>query len=219
MRSHRIQKSGIRKRGELGGVKIEESMRYSIFKYSNVTLVDTTDYKPLQAYMQPKGNVAVSSVTKIGVSDFSEDLKTTRRSGLKTVADTEGTKKTQSFTLDLAYQKKDEKYLTIQIKFTYENSSEDVTACTERVTLISSTSTEQYQLKDLVVDSDITEYLFRFTKGYEWNSETYAILDCNPNQSVEKGVYLTLNAPFNSNIKWGDTKRKLILAYKLSNLA
>ena len=78
MRSHRIQKSGIRKRGELGGVKIEDSMRYSIFKYSDVTPVDTTDYKPLQAYIQPKGNVAVSSVTKIGVSDFSEDLITIR---------------------------------------------------------------------------------------------------------------------------------------------
>ena len=73
------------------------------------------------------------------------------------------------------------------------------------------------QIKDLDLDSDVTEYLFRFTRGLEWGSETHGILDCNPNDSVNKGVYFTLNAPFNENINWGNRidKRLPIFAYRI----
>ena len=66
---------------------------------------------------------------------------------------------------------------------------------------------------NLTLDSDVTDYLYRFTRGSDWGCETVGILDFNPNQSVNKGVYFTLNAPFNTNMGWIGDVRKPIYGY------
>lgn len=74
----------------------------------------------------------------------------------------------------------------------------------------SGTNTYSYGMKDLIVDSDIDDRIWRFVGENEWRSTTYLILDMNKNLSINKGAYLTLNTAFNNNIGWYEPVRKSI---------
>ena len=49
-----------------------------------------------------------------------------------------------------------------------------------------------YGMKDLIVDSDVDDRIWRFVGENEWRSTTYMILDLNKNLSINKGAYSTL---------------------------
>lgn len=70
------------------------------------------------------------------------------------------------------------------------------------------------KIEGMLVDSDSTEALVRFVSESEWGATTYAILDANVNLGVYKNVHLTLNAPFNCNMKWYVPNRKIVYGYK-----
>ena len=73
------------------------------------------------------------------------------------------------------------------------------------------------EIKKMLVDSDTNEALTRFVAASEWESTTYAILDANVNLGIYKNVHLTLNAPFNCNMKWYVPNRKLVYGYKFTD--
>lgn len=67
-----------------------------------------------------------------------------------------------------------------------------------------------YGMKDLIVDSDIDDRIWRFVGENEWRSTTYMILDLNKNLSINKSAYITLNVPFTNNIGWYEPMRKRV---------
>ena len=67
-----------------------------------------------------------------------------------------------------------------------------------------------YGIKDLIVDSDIDDRIWRFVGENEWRSTTYMILDLNKNLSINKNAYITLNVPFTNNIGWYEPMRKRV---------
>lgn len=73
-----------------------------------------------------------------------------------------------------------------------------------------------YGVNDLTFDSDIDDGLWRLTEKSEWKAKTYLVLDFNKNLMVNKGIYLTLDLPFNNNIGWYDPYRKVISGYNIS---
>ena len=209
MRSQRLQKVSMKGK-PMRGIDVATDLRFSRFEFMNVTL-QTNGNEGTFTIVDPykADNTSIYGVAK--VQDFSEDLKYKRREGLKNPTGS-------TFSVDLAYAGDATGYKCVRLVFTYA-IKENVMQETAEIQVFAESktdSTQKYQLtvKDLNLDSDVTEYLFRFTKGLEWNSETYAILDCNPNLSVNKGIYLTMNVPFESNIAWGVEKRKLIIAYR-----
>ena len=225
MRSQRLLKGNSVSK-PMRGITVDTNLRFSLFEFMNVTPMRDSDTpegadKPAIKFtvMDEYTSTLTSGLT--GVQDFSEEIKYKRRECLKA----EGS---VSFATDLAYDIKEvgtstseKDYKCVRLVFRYETDSNQVRK--EAVDIIvfaesknPASGIQKYQLtvKDLNLDSDVTEYLFRFTKGLTWGSETYAILDCNPNLAVNKGIYLTLNVPFESNIAWGVEKRKLIKAYR-----
>lgn len=72
-----------------------------------------------------------------------------------------------------------------------------------------------YGMKDLIVDSDVDDRIWRFVGENEWRSTTYMILDLNKNLSINKGAYLTLNMPFTNNIGWYEPMRKRVDGWKV----
>lgn len=73
-----------------------------------------------------------------------------------------------------------------------------------------------YGVNELTFDSDIDDGLWRLTEKSEWKAKTYLVLDFNKNLMVNKGIYLTLDLPFNNNIGWYDPYRKVISGYNIS---
>lgn len=73
-----------------------------------------------------------------------------------------------------------------------------------------------YGVNELIFDSDIDDGLWRLTEKSEWKAKTYLVLDFNKNLMVNKGIYLTLDLPFNNNIGWYDPYRKVISGYNIS---
>lgn len=76
-----------------------------------------------------------------------------------------------------------------------------------------------YGMKDLIVDSDVDDRIWRFVGENEWRSTTYMILDLNKNLSINKGAYLTLNMPFTNNIGWYEPMRKRVDGWKVNDIA
>ena len=74
----------------------------------------------------------------------------------------------------------------------------------------SDTNKYYYGMKELIVDSDIDDRIWRFVGENEWRSTTYLILDMNKNLAINKGAYLTLNTVFNDTIGWYEPIRKSI---------
>lgn len=218
MRSHRIQKKAFTEGNETN-YSISENFVFSKFeKYEIAYKGDTTNNKftKLPNYSKPSGSDDIDGSKE--VEDFSEELKYQRRTHLKT-------KTASKFQVDLGYASKTEgnvtEYQCVSIIFNYTVKGQgSEQTLEEKVTIQFEAGDQKLQIDGLDLDSDITEYLFRFTRGLDWGSETHGILDCNPNESVNKGVYFTLNAPFNENINWSSTsdKRVLIIAYRIFEL-
>lgn len=226
MRSHRLQKMPIKGKS-LKSVTINSDIRFSKFEFMDVTPQadgDEGTFTAIDVYDEDEigGNKAyINEYGLLAVQDFSDALKIKRRTALRGEADTH-------FSVDLAYEKITEassvtgyKCVRLVFNYTYDSSTSVMSEAVEIQVFaqdkqIAGQTPKKYQLvvPELNLDSDVTEYLFRFTKGLTWGSETYAILDCNPNLAVNKGVYLTMNVPFESNIAWGIEKRKLIVAYR-----
>ena len=214
MRSHRIQKSAF-KAGET--YTFSDDFIFSKFEFYDIKAKenDTTNpFIPLPTYTKPDDD-ATEIYGKKEIEEFSEELKYQRRNHLKKLS---SSNETSSFKVDLAYFKpEDNKYKCVTLVFNYKYGTRENS---EKVTIeFETVNDETLQIKDLDLDSDITEYLFRFTRGLSWGSETHGILDCNPNESVNKGVYFTLNAPFNEVIDWDtqeNKKRMPILAYRIT---
>lgn len=221
MRSHRTQKKMLK--DATATVSFADDFIFSKYQTYTVKEEDATGFKTLGAYVKPADSaLAGSSIADAGIkaiSDFSEELKWQRRGCIKD-------NQNKTITVNLAYLKTDSgKYKCVNLIFTYKQTNngaadseadEEAEINVEVIDPDDDTKTLTLKTPPLTLDSDITEYLFRFTKGLSWGSVTYGILDCNPNESVNKGIYLTLNAPFNGSIEWGDEVRKLILAYKLT---
>lgn len=75
-----------------------------------------------------------------------------------------------------------------------------------------------YGMKDMIVDSDVDDRIWRFVGENEWRSTTYMILDLNKNLSINKGAYLTLNMPFTNNIGWYEPMRKRVDGWKATSI-
>ena len=84
----------------------------------------------------------------------------------------------------------------------------------DKVTVDNTEKTVLRKITNMLVDSDTNESLIRFVEKSEWEATTYAILDANVNLGVYKNVHLTLNAPFNCNMKWYVPNRKVVYGYK-----
>lgn len=217
MRSHRTQKKMLKE----ATTNIAFAADYTFSKYESYDVAedDTTNYTKLETYEKPTDMTAVATGASIkAVSNFSEDLKYYRRKCMKKNENT-------NFTVSLVYENGEEanRGKSVNISFEYtENTTSGATEPEEHIVIFvevkdpaNPANRLRLETPKLDLDSDITEYLFRFTKGLSWGSVTYGILDCNPNESVNKGIYLTMNAPFNGCIGWGDEVRKLILAYNI----
>ena len=74
------------------------------------------------------------------------------------------------------------------------------------------------KIKEMLVDSDTNESLVRFVAAQEWEATTYAILDANVNLGIYKNVHITLNTPFNCNMKWYVPNRKLVYGYQFIDI-
>ena len=221
MRSHGIQKKAFTEGNETNystsdNFVFSKFEKYEIIYKGNETNKEFTD---LPNYSKPTDTDTDDIDGSKKVEDFSEELKFQRRSHLKT-------KTASKFQVDLGYSSKIEsnatQYQCVSIIFSYVLKGQGTEqTIEEKVTIqFETTGNQKLQIDGLDLDSDITEYLFRFTRGLDWGSETHGILDCNPNESVNKGVYFTLNAPFNENINWSSTsdKRVPIIAYRIFEL-
>lgn len=223
MRSHRLQKMPIKGKS-LKAVSINDDIRFSKFEFMDVTPQadgDEGTFTTIDVYDEDEigsNKAYINEYGLLAVQDFSDALKIKRRNALRGEANSH-------FSVDLAYEKITEagsvtgyKCVRLVFNYTYDSSTSVMSEAVEIQVFAQdkTNDTQKYQLvvPELNLDSDVTEYLFRFTKGLTWGSETYAILDCNPNLAVNKGVYLTMNVPFESNIAWGIEKRKLIVAYR-----
>ena len=218
MRSQRLQKVPLKKEATKG-ITVDDNLRFSKFEFMNVTLQDTTDgdFQTITEYIQSTSLTGLSEV-----QTFSEEIKYRRLQCFKEMKSEDTTNK--KFEVDLAYEQVEDKYKCVRLVFSYTRDESTIKETAEIQVFaedkpepgMTGEDIKHYQLtvKDLDLDSDVTDYLFRFTKGLTWGSETYAILDCNPNLAINKGIYLTLNVPFESNIAWGSNKRKLIIAYR-----
>ena len=224
MRSHRIQKTAFRD-PVAPSYSISEDFIFSKFENYQIKY-QSGNFIVLPDYTEPAGNDTSLIYGKKAVEDFSEELKYQRRAHLKLVDSSSNKPKASKFQVDLGYASKTEdnttKYQCVSVIFNYivTGSGQEQTL-EEKITIQFETANdEKLQIDDLDLDSDVTEYLFRFTRGLEWGSETHGILDCNPNESVNKGVYFTLNAPFNENIVWSTTsdKRIPIIAYRIFDI-
>ena len=217
MRSHRIQKSAF-KAGETSYTFADDFI-FSKFEFYEIKGKENDTANPFTAlptYTELDDDTDTEIYGKKEIEEFSEELKYQRRNHLKSLSSSNAT---SSFQVDLAYATtEDSKYKCVTLIFNYElKESEKIEKAT--IQFETTTNDEKLQIKDLDLDSDITEYLFRFTRGLSWGSETHGILDCNPNESVNKGVYFTLNAPFNEIIGWNpvNDKRVPILAYRITS--
>lgn len=84
---------------------------------------------------------------------------------------------------------------------------------------LNDTNKYYYGMKDLIVDSDVDDRIWRFVGENEWRSTTYMILDLNKNLSINKGAYLTLNLPFCNNIGWYEPMRKCVDGWHASTIS
>ena len=224
MRSHRIQKTAFRD-PVASNYTISDDFVFSKFEYYEIKY-QSGNFIELPDYTKPASDVSTDIIYgKKAVEDFSEELKYQRRAHFKLV-DQNNKPKASKFQVDLGYIAHTEdsttKYQCVSVIFDYivTGSGQNQTLEEKIIIQFETKDNQKLQIKDLDLDSDVTEYLFRFTRGLEWGSETHGILDCNPNESINKGVYFTLNAPFNENIDWSTTsdKRVPIVAYRIFDI-
>ena len=162
----------------------------------------------------------------VSVEEFAEEIRFKRKEMAQELSEyaipTDKDQATIDLIFFLIYEKniddieRKSKTINVHFIFTKLKGSTEVTEhirITQGTTGTTGTSGPDLSCDNLTLDSDVTDYLYRFTRGSDWGCETVGILDFNPNQCVNKGVYFTLNAPFNTNIGWIGDVRKPIYGY------
>lgn len=226
MRTLRTQKQVKQKRG----MTIDENATFSVFEDFEPKIVDMAVYPQTNPWMMfPVYEGSNAQLTEqLGaegvkaVKDFSEELSNKRYNCMKN-----GTE----FYLTLLVMQKDadvlgvEKYHALTFHFYRTEITEGQTTTYEgRADLIVEQNDKKdgktvlRKIKNMLVDSDTNEALTRFVAAQEWESTTYAILDANVNLGIYKNVHLTLNAPFNCNMKWYVPNRKLVYGYQFTDV-
>lgn len=225
MRTLRAQKQVKQKRG----MEIAADATFSVFEDFEPKVVDMAVYPQTNPWtMFPVYDGSNAQLTEqLGaegikaVKEFSEELSNKRYNCMKS-----GTE----FYLTLLVMQKDvdvvgvEKYHALTFRFyraevgtgddrTYEGRAELIVEQNDK----KGDKTVLRKIKDMLVDSDTNEALTRFVAAQEWESTTYAILDANVNLGIYKNVHLTLNAPFNCNMKWYVPNRKLVYGYQFTD--
>ena len=229
MRTLRAQKQVKQKRG----MTIDDNATFSVFEDFEPKVVDMAVYPETNPWtMFPVYDGSNAQLTEqLGaegikaVKEFSEELSNKRYNCMKS-----GTE----FYLTLLVMQKDvdvvgvEKYHALTFRFyratiTTGTGSDATTTYEGRAELIveqndkKGDKTVLRKIKDMLVDSDTNEALTRFVSAQEWEATTYAILDANVNLGIYKNVHLTLNAPFNCNMKWYVPNRKLVYGYQFTD--
>lgn len=229
MRTLRTQKQVKQKRG----ITFDTNATFSVFEDFEPKVVSTVVYPENKPWMMfPVYDGSNTQLTEqLGaegvkaVKEFSEELSNKRYNCMKN-----GTE----FYLTLLVMQKDvdvvgvEKYHALTFRFyraevgtgsdrTYEGRAELIVEQNDKKTVGTEQKTVLRKIKDMLVDSDTNEALTRFVSAQEWEATTYAILDANVNLGIYKNVHLTLNAPFNCNMKWYVPNRKLVYGYQFTD--
>lgn len=189
----------------------------------SITIKYFPDYSESLDYESTSSGFNTGSNVKglVSVEEFAEEIRFKRKEAAQELSaytiPTNNNKATKILVVHLIYEKnindieRNSKTIVIRFIFTKLKGSTEVTENIQINQAIK--STQNLVCDNLTLDSDVTDYLYRFTRGSDWGCETVGILDFNPNQSVNKGVYFTLNAPFNTNIGWIGDVRKPIYGY------
>lgn len=229
MRTLRTQKQVKQKRG----MTIDDNATFSVFEDFEPKVVTTVVYPENKPWiMFPVYDGSNAQLTEqLGaegikaVKDFSEELSNKRYNCMKSGTD---------FYLTLLVMQKEvdrvgvDEYHAVTFHFyratiTTGTGSDATTTYEGRAELIveqndkKGDKTVLRKIKDMLVDSDTNEALTRFVAAQEWEATTYAILDANVNLGIYKNVHLTLNAPFNCNMKWYVPNRKLVYGYQFTD--
>lgn len=229
MRTLRAQKQVKQKRG----MEIAADATFSVFEDFEPKVVKMAVYPDVNPWtMFPVYDGSNAQLTEqLGaegikaVKDFSEELSNKRYNCMKN-----GTE----FYLTLLVMQKEvdrvgvDEYHALTFRFyratiTTGTGSNATTSYEGRAELIveqndkKGDKTVLRKIKDMLVDSDTNEALTRFVSAQEWEATTYAILDANVNLGIYKNVHLTLNAPFNCNMKWYVPNRKLVYGYQFTD--
>lgn len=229
MRTLRAQKQVKQKRG----MTIDDNATFSVFEDFEPKVVKMAVYPDVNPWtMFPVYDGSNAQLTEqLGaegikaVKDFSEELSNKRYNCMKN-----GTE----FYLTLLVMQKEvdrvgvDEYHALTFRFyratiTTGTGSNATTSYEGRAELIveqndkKGDKTVLRKIKDMLVDSDTNEALTRFVAAQEWEATTYAILDANVNLGIYKNVHLTLNAPFNCNMKWYVPNRKLVYGYQFTD--
>lgn len=219
MRTLRTQKQIKQKRG----ITLDTNATFSVFEDFEPKVVDMAVYPNVNPWIKFPAYVAKDDLKEQpgaegvkAVKDFSEELSNKRYECMK---------KGIEFYLTLLVMKQDvdvvgiEKYHALTFHFYrtevtggYEGRAELIVEQNDK----KGDKTVLRKIKDMLVDSDTNESLTRFVAKQEWESTTYAILDANVNLDIYKNVHLTLNAPFNCNMKWYVPNRKLVYGYQFT---
>lgn len=228
MRTLRTQKQVKQKRG----ITFDDNATFSVFEDFEPKVVSTAVHPTVSQWtMFPAYDGSNAQLTEqLGaegvkaVKEFSEELSNRRYNCMK-ASDAQPA----DFYLTLLVMQKDvdvvgaEKYHAITFHFykatigtgsdkTYEGRAELIVEQNDK----KDGKIVLRKIKDMLVDSDTNESLTRFVAKQEWESTTYAILDANVNLGIYKNVHLTLNAPFNCNMKWYVPNRKLVYGYSFT---
>lgn len=204
-------------------MKFEKYGFYTPTTYvSQYTIKWFPDYSESLDYESTSSGFNTGSNVKglVSVEEFAEEIRFKRKQVaqdlLKYEIPASKNQATNNLLCYLIYEKNidgnEEKIKTITIEFLF-TKLKGSTEVTENVRMRQPCIEENIFCDNLTLDSDVTDYLYRFTRGSDWGCETVGILDFNPNQCVNKGVYFTLNAPFNTNIGWIGDVRKPIYGY------
>ena len=182
------------------------------------------NYSESIAYEENPSNFNEGSNVKglVSVEEFAEEIRFKRKEKAQELSVYTIPDDKEQATIDLIfyliYEKNidniERKSKTINVHFIF-TKLKGSTEVTEHIRITQGTNFDDISCDNLTLDSDVTDYLYRFTRGSDWGCETVGILDFNPNQSVNKGVYFTLNAPFNTNIGWIGDVRKPIYGYSI----
>ena len=207
-------------------MKFEKYKFFEPFAYepaSQYTIKYFPDYSESITYEENPSNFNEGSNVKglVSVEEFAEEIRFKRKEAAQHLSDFAIPSGNNGAKIDLVcyliYEKNiddiERKSKTIDICFSFKKFTGS-TEITEEVRITQRCNNNLLIVcTNLTLDSDVTDYLYRFTRGSDWGCETVGILDFNPNQSVNKGVYFTLNAPFNTNVGWIGDVRKPIYGY------
>ena len=224
MRTLRTQKQVKQKRG----ITFDTNATFSVFEDFEPKVVNIAVYPDNEPWIKfPAYDASTDLSEQLGaegvkaVKEFSEELSNRRYNCMKASAENPA-----DFYLTLLVMQQDVdvlgvgRYHAITFHF-YKKDDVGVADLIVEQNDTKKVGTEDKivlrKIKEMLVDSDTNEALTRFVAKQEWESTTYAILDANVNLGIYKNVHLTLNAPFNCNMKWYVPNRKLVYGYKFTD--